>query len=122
MTQNSIKNVPKTYWDENAAHFHPNKFALPFLGLPTASASHNSSIYPKPFKNKLRLLFGFFNAPQLTCASTRRCVALKKPLTFARGFVATIELHSNQIWWDLRGFYNLVGVLEKFLKIKKAGH
>jgi hypothetical protein len=36
--------------------------------------------------------------------------------------VATIELHSNQIWRDLRGFYNLVGVLEKFLKIKKAGH
>ena len=36
--------------------------------------------------------------------------------------VATIELHSNQIWNDLRDFYSLVGVLEKFLKIKKAGN
>jgi len=38
-----------------------------------------------------------------------------------RGFVATIELHSNQMWKDLREFYSLVGVFEKSLKIKKAG-
>jgi len=38
--------------------------------------------YPKPFKSKLRLLLkGFFNAPQLSKASFRRCVALKKPIT-----------------------------------------
>ena len=32
--------------------------------------------------------------------------------------VASIELHSNQIW---REFYSLVGAFEKFLDIKKAG-
>jgi hypothetical protein len=56
----------------NAAHCHP----------PTVRLTQSLS------NNKLGLLFGFFNAPQLTCASTRRCVALKKPLTFVRGFVA----------------------------------
>jgi len=35
--------------------------------------------------------------------------------------VATIELHSNQMWKDLREFYSMVGVFEKSLKIKKAG-
>ena len=35
--------------------------------------------------------------------------------------VASIELHSNQMWRDLREFYRLVGVFEKFLKIKKVG-
>ena len=39
-----------------------------------------------------------------------------------RGFVAIIELHSNQMWKDLREFYSLVGVLEQFLKIKKTGY
>jgi hypothetical protein len=39
-----------------------------------------------------------------------------------RGFVATIELHSDQIWRDLREFYSLIRVLEEFLKIKKAGY
>lgn len=29
---------------------------------------------------------------------------------------------SNQMWRDLREFYSLVGVFEKFLKIKKAGY
>ena len=50
---------------------------------------------------------------------------LKKPLTLNCKWlfllVATIELHSNQIWNDLREFYSLVGVLEKFLKFKKEG-
>jgi len=36
-------------------------------------------------------------------------------------FVASILLHSNQMWEDLREFYSLVGVLEKVLNIKKAG-
>jgi hypothetical protein len=36
--------------------------------------------------------------------------------------VASVELHSNQMWKDLRDFYSLVGVFEKLLKIKKAGH
>ena len=35
--------------------------------------------------------------------------------------VACIELHSNQMWKDLREFHSLVGVFEKSLKIKKAG-
>ena len=33
-----------------------------------------------------------------------------------------VELHSNQMWMDFREFYNLIGVFEKLLKIKKAGH
>jgi hypothetical protein len=37
------------------------------------------------------------------------------------GFVASIVLHSNQMWRDLREFYSLVGVFEKFHKIKKEG-
>lgn len=36
--------------------------------------------------------------------------------------VATIDLHSDQIWRDLGAFYNLVGVLEKFLNCEKAGN
>ena len=32
--------------------------------------------------------------------------------------VARISLHSNQMWKDLREFYSLTGVFEKFLKIK----
>jgi hypothetical protein len=36
--------------------------------------------------------------------------------------VASIELHSNQMWKDLREFHSLVGVFEKSLKIKKAGY
>jgi hypothetical protein len=36
--------------------------------------------------------------------------------------VASIELHSNHMWRDLRGFYSLVGVFEKLLNIKKAGN
>ena len=38
--------------------------------------------------NKLRLLFGFFHYRLLTQASLFRGFALKKPLTFVRGFVA----------------------------------
>ena len=36
----------------------------------------------------LRKQVAFFNARQLTYASIRRCVALKKPITFVTGFVA----------------------------------
>ena len=35
--------------------------------------------------------------------------------------VASIELHANQMWKDLRAVYSLAGVLEKFLTPKKAG-
>ena len=42
----------------------------------------------------------------------------KKPVTYVTGFVATIELHSDQIWRDLGAFYSLIKVLERFLKIK----
>ena len=43
---------------------------------------------PKAFQTNTQCLFCFFNAPQLTKASFRRCVALKKPLICMRGFVA----------------------------------
>lgn len=43
---------------------------------------------PKAFQTNAKRLFGFFNAPQLSKASFRRCVALKKPLICMRGFVA----------------------------------
>ena len=32
--------------------------------------------------------------------------------------VASILLHANEMWRDLREFYNLVGFFEKYLKIK----
>ena len=48
-------------------------------------------------------------------------LALKKPVTYVTGFVASIVLHSNQMWRDLREFYSLVGVFEKYFNIKKAG-
>ena len=36
-----------------------------------------------------------------------------------KGFVASIELHSNQMWQDLREFYSLLGVVEWILKVNK---
>ena len=56
----------------NAAHCHPRILCL------TQSLSNN----------KLRLLFGFFNAHPLNQASLFRGFALKKPVTFVTGFVA----------------------------------
>jgi hypothetical protein len=82
-----------------------SQFALPKALQPNASRS-----------------VGFFNAHLLIQASLIRNFALKKPVTYVTGFVATIELHSNQMWKDLREFYSLVGVLEQFLKIKKTGY
>jgi len=37
-----------------------------------------------------------------------------------RGFVASIELHSNQMWKDLMKFYKLNKVLTKILKHNKV--
>ncbi len=72
--------------------------------------------------HSLRKWFAFFNAHLLIQASLIRNFALKKPVTYVTGFVATIELHSNQIWNDLRGFYSLVRVFEKLLNPKKVGY
>ena len=36
--------------------------------------------------------------------------------------VASIELHANPMWKDLRKFYSLVGLFEKLFKIKKSVH
>jgi hypothetical protein len=36
--------------------------------------------------------------------------------------VATIELHSDQIWRDLRRIYEVFRVIKKFLNPKKAGY
>ncbi len=78
--------------------------------------------YPKPFKqSRYSESFVFFNTHPLNQASLFRGFALKKPVTFVTGFVASIELHSNQMWRALREFYSLVSVFEKFHKIKKAG-
>jgi hypothetical protein len=43
---------------------------------------------PKAFQNQTSFAFGFFNAHPLNQASLLRGFALKKPLTFVRGFVA----------------------------------
>jgi hypothetical protein len=32
--------------------------------------------------------------------------------------VASIELHSNKMWWDLRDFYKIVNTSEKLIKAK----
>ncbi len=39
-----------------------------------------------------------------------------KPLTFVRGFVANIVLHSNQMWRDLKELHKLAKLF-KMLKI-----
>ena len=56
---------------------------------------------------------------------TQNMTQNKKPPTNKRKWlifsVASIELHSNQMWRDLREFHSLVRVFEKSLKIKKAG-
>ena len=72
--------------------------------------------------HSLRQCFAFFAFGLFTKASFRHSLKTKKPVTYVTGFVATIELHSNQIWRDLGAFYSLVGVLEEFFKIKKAGN
>jgi len=36
--------------------------------------------------------------------------------------VASIELHSNQMWKDLRELHELTGLFKMILKIKKVGH
>jgi len=45
---------------------------------------------------------------------------IKKPATFVTGFVASIELHSNHMWRDLRGFYKWAKTFEKLMKTKKS--
>jgi hypothetical protein len=81
--------------------------ALPKAG--TVNASHclpNPLALPKAFGTVVFRLaqndFGFFNAPQLTKASFRRCVALKKPLIYMRGFVATIGASLEEFAGDIR--------------------
>jgi len=45
------------------------------------SPSSQEGSLPKAFHKQTSFAFGFFNAPQLSKASFRRCVALKKPIT-----------------------------------------
>ncbi len=81
-----------------------NPLGLPkFLG--TANASHclpRPLDKPKAFQTNTQCLFCFFNAPQLTKASFRRCVALKKPLICMRGFVASIGASLEEFAADVR--------------------
>jgi len=61
---------------------HPERAPYPNAGI--ANAAHclpRHCSLPKAFQTNAKRLFGFFNAPQLSKASFRRCVALKKPLT-----------------------------------------
>ena len=55
--------------------------------LSTASTSSHGAL-PKALQLNASRSVSFFNAPQLTNASIRRCVALKKPVTYVTGFVA----------------------------------
>lgn len=89
--------------------------------MSTTSTSSQVAL-PKALQLNAPRSVSFFNAHLLIQASLIRNFALKKPVTYVTGFVATIELHSDQIWRDLGAFYSLVAVLEKFLKIKKAGY
>ena len=63
----------------------PKSSGLPFFTSFKTSSSVGT--LPKAFQTNTTCSFGFFNAPQLTKASFRRCVALKKPLICMRGFV-----------------------------------
>jgi hypothetical protein len=65
---------------------------------PTSSAE----ALPKAFQTNTACSFGFFNAPQLTKASFRRFVALKKPLICMRGFVANIGASLEEFAVDVR--------------------
>jgi len=52
-------------------------------GLPFSLCSNviPNGLLPKAFQKQTLFAFGFFNAPQLSKASFRRCIALKKPIT-----------------------------------------
>jgi hypothetical protein len=88
------------------------------------STTSTSSLFalPKAFQPNASRSVGFFAFRLFTKVNFRHSLKTKKPVTYVTGFVASIELHSNQMWKDLRGFYSLVGVFEKFLNPKKAGY
>ena len=66
--------------------------ALPSLGLSTTSTSSLVRLTQSLSNNSRCESVGFFNTPQLTCASTRRCVALKKPLNFVERLCSENEI------------------------------
>ena len=86
----------------NAAHCHPLQFDKP-KALQTTNLVCCLAF----------LLFVCLRKQALDTASKQKSLS-----TLLRGFVASIELPSNQMWKDLREFYSLVGVFEKLLKIK----
>ena len=71
------------------------------------SPSSQMGSLPKAFQNQTSFAFGFFNAPQLTKASFRHCVALKKPLICMRGFVATLGASLDEFAIDLKAILEL---------------
>jgi hypothetical protein len=79
---------------------YPKPSGLSFFALLKTTSS--AVVLPKAFQTNAKRLFGFFNAPQLTKASFRRCVALKKPLIYMRGFVATIGASLEEFAGDIR--------------------
>ena len=79
-----------------------SQFALPKALQPNASRS-----------------VGFFAFRLFTKVNFRHSLKTKKPPRKIRGgFVACIELHSNQMWKDLREFYKLVNNFENLIKAK----
>jgi len=57
---------------------------------------------PKAFQTNTTCSFGFFIDPQLTKASFRRCVAIKKPPICMGGFVANIGASLEEFAGDIR--------------------
>ena len=77
----------------------PKAFQLIIPGSQLISFAVNRLGYlvlPKAFQKNASHSFGFFNAHRFTKASFRHRFALKKPLTFVRGFVSRSRAGSNR--------------------------
>ena len=83
---------------------HPRKFALP------KALQTTNFVCCLAF-----LLFVCLRKQAFDTASKQKSLS-----TLLRGFVACIELHSNQMWKDLREFYKLTRVFENLHKKKSA--
>ena len=81
------KNIISQYRIVNASNCQLISFAVNRLGY---------LVLPKSFQKNASHPFGFFNAHRFTKASFRHRFALKKPLTFVRGFVSRSRAGSNR--------------------------
>ena len=88
---------------------HPQQFALPLTRIVDFVDFLVRSPYPKPFKqSRYSGSFCFFNAHPLIQESLIRGFALKKPLTYVRGFVELSLQLSNKILEDLIRFHDTI--------------